>query len=170
MNNKRNLNRFDPFVPVNMHNVGKTKLNTSRDIKIEGEVVTRNPVSFFTMDENFKCDMPRVKKGFVLLMTKKEIGVNNDLGSKLLQDFIFSVSELIELPEHVIIMNDAVYLLDNKNICDYILKMQKYGVKFLVSSESIKYFNYINSLRGIKQATSADITEKIIFSEKLINM
>ena len=170
MNNKRNLNRFDPFVPINMHGAGKTKLNGSRDVKLENEIVTTNPVSFFTMGENFRCDMPRVKKGFVLAITKKEIGVSNDLGSKLLEDFIFSVSELIELPEHVIIMNDAVYLLDNRVICDYILKMQKYGVKFLVSSESIKYFNYINSLRGIKQATSADITEKIIFSEKLINI
>ena len=170
MKNKRNINRFDPFVPVNMASLGKTKLNESRNMNLGNDVIPDSSFSFVTMDDAFKVNVPSVKKGFVVLLTKKEIGSKNALGEKLLEDFVFSLSELVELPEHIIFMNEGIFILDNKNILDSIFKMQKYGVKFLTSIESIKYFNYINSLKGIKQATSADITEKIIFSEKLINM
>ena len=41
---------------------------------------------------------------------------------------------------------------------------------YLVSDESARCFNDFQVIRGIKQVTSADIAEKIIYSEHLINM
>lgn len=168
--NRRNINRFDPFVPVNMTGLGKRKLNDNFNMNIENEVIQDKSINFFTIDDKFRASIPSIKKGFAVLLTKKEIGNKNEIGEKLLEDFIFSLSELIELPQYVILLNEAIYLMDNKNICDLIFKMQKYGVKFLVSIESMEFFNYSVSLKGVKQSTSADITEKIIFSEKLINI
>lgn len=170
MKHKRNINRFDPFFPVNMSEIKRGKLADGTNGVFETGMISDGNIEFPTMDATFKVDIPSVKKGFVVVLTKNAIGVKNGLGEKLLEDFIFSLSELIELPQYVIIMNEAVYLLNNANVCDLIIKMQKYGVKFLVSLESMEYFNYTNLLKGIKQATSADINNKMIFSEKLINM
>ena len=170
MKNKRGINRFDPFVPINMSSVGKVKLNETRNVDLESGSALDGSFSFMTANDSFKVNVPCVKKGFVVVLTKKEIGCKNDLGAKLMSDFVFSLAELVELPEHIIFMNEGIFLLDNENICDSISKMQRYGVKFFASMESIRYFNYNSSLKWIKQATSADITDKIIFSQKLINM
>lgn len=170
MKNRRNINRFDPFIPISMSGLGKSKLNDNFNPDVSSGVVPDKSISFLTIDDKFRASVPSVKKGFVVLLTRKEIGSKNALGEKLLQDFVFSLSELIELPQYIILANEAVYLLDNECVCSLILKMQKYGVKFLASIESMEYFNYSVSLKGVKNATSADITEKIIFSEKLINM
>lgn len=170
MKNRKNINRFDPFIPVNMASLGKNKLNDNFNTDIASGIVSDKSISFLAIDDKFRASVPSIKKGFVVLLTKKELGNKNVLGEKLLEDFIFSLSELIELPQYVILLNEAIYLLDNKNVCNLIAKMQKYGVKFLISIESMEYFNYCVSLKGIKHSTSADIAEKIIFSEKLINM
>lgn len=170
MNNKRNINRFDPFMPIKFSGVQKNRLDLSENVVTQNNNLADRSFDFFTIDDKLKFDLPCVKKGFVILLTKKEIGDKNSLGEKLMEDFIFSISDAVELPEYVIMMNEAIHLLDNKNVNENILKMRKYGVSFLISLESMEYFNYICKVKGIKQATSADITEKIMFSEKFINM
>lgn len=170
MKNKRNINRFDPFMPIKFSSIQKNNFSENQNTVTESENFASRTFDFVAIDDKFKFDLPSVKKGFVVLLSKKEIGDKNSLGEKLMEDFVFTLSEAIELPEYVIMMNEAIYLLDNKNVNDNILKMKKYGVSFLASLESIEYFNYKFNVKGIKQATSADITEKIMFSEKFINM
>ena len=170
MNNKKNINRFDPFIPVNMSGLGKNKLSDAGNTDFSGDFVSDASLNFFAMDDKFRVEVPSVKKGFVVLLTKREIGSKNELGERLLTDFVFSLSEMVELPQYFIVMNEAVFLLSNDKFCEYVFKMQKYGVKFYVSAESMEFFGYNNTLKGMKQATSGDIMDKIIFSDKLINM
>lgn len=168
MNNKRNMKGFDPFMPVRFSEVGKSRANENIDITSSNFI--DNSFNFVAASDNFKIDMPSVKKGLVVLLTKKAIGTENALGIKLMNDFVISLSDLVKLPQYVIMMNEAVYLLNNENVKDSIIKMQKYGVRFLVSKESLECFGILGNVKGIKQVTLADITEKITYSEHLINM
>lgn len=168
MNNKRNTRGFDPFMPIKLANIEKNKL--TENISVNSSTFADSPLNFVASSDTFKMDLPAVKKGFVILLTKKSIGVENELGIKLMNDFVVSISDAVMLPQYVIVMNEAVCLLNNALVRECIMKMQKYGVKILVSDESVRCFNDFHTIRGIKQVTSADITEKIIYSEHLVNM
>ncbi len=168
MNNKRNTRGIDPFMPVRFSGASKNK--TVENVEINVPNFIDNSLSFTTTADNFKIDMPSVKKGLTVLLTKKAIGTENEHGINLMNDFVVSLSDLVMLPQYVIIMNEAVYLLRNQLVKDSIMKMQKYGVRFFVSAETVKCFDFFENIRGIQQATLSDITEKIVYSEKVINM
>ena len=50
----------------------------------------------------------------------------------------------------------------------YISQLTRYGVKSLVSVESLNYFNFSLNNKSVIQATSGDITEKILFSKMIL--
>ena len=123
-----------------------------------------------TLNETLKFRAPHIKSGFTVLITKTSIGKEGEIGKKLLEDFIYSLSNSLELPQYLIFMNEAVFLLDIESIEEEISHLRKYGVKTLVSLESLNYFKHSLNSKSAIQATSGDITEKILFSKKLINM
>ena len=168
MNNKRNIRGFDPFMPIKLSSIEKNGL--VENVSVNNSTFADSSINFVASSDTFKIDLPAVKKGFVILLTKKSIGIENELGIKLMNDFVISISDAVMLPQYIVIMNEAVCLLDDSLIKESISKMQKYGVKILVSDESARCFNDFQVIRGIKQVTSADIAEKIIYSEHLINM
>ena len=168
MNNKRNTRGYDPFMPIKLSSIEKNGL--VENVSVNNSTFADSSINFVASSDTFKIDLPAVKKGFVILLTKKSIGIENELGIKLMNDFVISISDAVMLPQYIIIMNEAVCLLDDSLIKESISKMQKYGVKILVSDESARCFNDFQVIRGIKQVTSADIAEKIIYSEHLINM
>lgn len=161
---KRVFNRFDPFMPVKL------------DSKASDFNVSENSTDLFedfsniTLNESLKFRTPQVKKGFTVMFTKKTIGNENGLGEKLLEDFIYSLSNSLELPQYLILTNEAVFLLDNENVLNSLSQLKKYGVKNLVSIESLNYFKHKISNKLIIQATSGDITEKMLISNKLITL
>ena len=67
-------------------------------------------------------------------------------------------------------MNEAVFLLENKRIENAVTQLKKYGVKNLISLESLNFFEHKTTSKTVIQATSGDITEKILFSKQLINL
>ena len=81
-----------------------------------------------------------------------------------------SLSNSLELPQYLILTNEAVFLLDNENVLNSLSQLKKYGVKNLVSIESLNYFKHKISNKLIIQATSGDITEKMLISNKLITL
>ena len=163
---KRVFNRFDPFMPIKFEE--KPKMSSSAIEPIND--------GFFeefdkpTLSESLKFRTPHVKTGFSVILTKKALGDTNGLGEKLLEDFIYSLSNSFELPQYLIFMNEAVLLLSNEKIENSIYQLKKYGVKNLVSLESLNHFKYKINSKSVIQATSGDITEKILFSNKLINL
>ena len=163
---KKVFNRFDPFMPVKI----------TEDKKSLSNVIESTSDNFFedfnktTLNEGLKFQTPHIKNGFSIVLTKKALGNENGLGEKLLEEFIYSLSNSLELPQYLIFMNEAVFLLDNENVEDYVLKLKKYGVKNLISMESLDYFKHKQISKSVIQATSGDITEKILFSKKLINL
>ena len=155
-------------MPIKLSSIEKNGL--TENVSVNNSTFADSSINFVASSDTFKIDLPAVKKGFVILLTKKSIGIENELGIKLMNDFVISISDAVMLPQYIIIMNEAVCLLDDSLIKESISKMQKYGVKILVSDESARCFNDFQVIRGIKQVTSADIAEKIIYSEHLINM
>ena len=161
---KRVFNRFDPFMPVKLS-----------DKKLESEVGASS-VDIFddfgkaTLNEGLKFGTPQVRNGYTVLLTSSSIGSKNGLGEKLLEDFIFSLSNSFELPQYIILINEAVLLLGNEKVEQSILNVRKFGVKILVSLESLNYFNSKITNKLVTQATSGDIAEKILFSTKLISL
>lgn len=168
VNNKRNMKRIDPFMPVKFSNALKSK--TAEKLDIDSLNFNNNPFEFMTSSDTFRIDVPTVKKGLIVLLTKKSIGTDNELGVRLMKDFVVSLADLVMLPQYVIVMNEAIYLLNDQNVKDSVLRLQKYGVSFLISDETAKYFCEVEKFKGIKQVAFADITEKIMYSERLINM
>ena len=155
-------------MPIKLSSIEKNGL--VENVSVNNSTFADSSINFVASSDTFKIDLPAVKKGFVILLTKKSIGIENELGIKLMNDFVISISDAVMLPQYIIIMNEAVCLLNDSLIKESISKMQKYGVKILVSDESARCFNDFQVIRGIKQVTSADIAEKIIYSEHLINM
>ena len=164
--NKKIINKFDPFMPVKITN----SLGENEIVNSNMDDFMNDFVEFATINDKLKISTPTVKKGRVVLLTKREIGDKGILGEKLLEDFIFSLSDAIELPQYLIFMNEAVMLFDNKNIYECISKMKKYGVSCLISMESMEQLKYFKKNKEITQVTSADITEIILFAEKVISL
>ena len=163
---KKVFNRFDPFMPIKIDESPRISLNISENSR--NDFFEEFNVS--ALSEELKFRTPNIKKGFSILITKKSIGDENGLGEKLLENFIYSLSDSFELPQYLIFMNEAVTLLAGGNLEDSLFKLKKYGVKNLVSIESLDHFNYKINSKSIIQATSGDITEKILFSKKLISL
>jgi len=161
---KRIFNRFDPFLPVKLDSKASdfSVSETSNDIFED--------FSSITLNEGLKIRTPQINKGFVVMITKKSIGSENGLGEKLLEDFVYSLSNSLDLPQYLIFMNEAVFLLDKENVLNSLNKLKKYGVKNLVSIESLDYFKHKINSRYIIQATSGDITDKMLLSKKLITL
>ena len=162
---KRVFNRFDPFMPVKLDSKASSfnvNESSSNDVFEDFNSITLN--------ENIKFRTPQVKKGFTVMLTKKAIGNENGLGEKLLSDFIYSLSNSLELPQYLIFMNEAVFLLDNENVEISLMQLKRHGVKSLVSVESLNYFEHKINSKSVIQATSGDITEKMLISKKLINL
>ena len=109
MNNKRNTRGYDPFMPIKLSNMEKNRL--TENISVNKSTFDDSPLNFAMSSDTFKLDLPSVKKGFIILLTKKSIGTENELGIKLMNDFVVSMSDAVMLPQYVIIMNEAVCLL-----------------------------------------------------------
>ena len=163
---KRVFNRFDPFMPIKIDNNMKMRTNSVENAKEE----IFDGLSNTSLTECIKFRTPHIKSGFTIILSKKAIGNENGLGEKLLEDFIYSLSNSFELPQHLIFMNEAVHLLQNERVENSLFQLKKYGVKNLVSIESLNYFNCTVNNKLFIQATSGDITEKMLFSTELINL
>lgn len=161
---KKVFNRFDPFMPVKLDSKASDfNVNNTNDAIFDD-------FSNITLNEGLKIKTPQVKKGLTVLITKKAIGNENGLGEKLLEDFICSLSNSFELPQYLIFMNEAVFLLENANVESSISQLKRYGVKNLVSVESLNYFKRNVNNKSLIQATSGDITDKMLISKQLINI
>ena len=161
---KKVINRFDPFMPVKVNNT------TSEVNSVEVSNSGFEDFNAMSLNESLKFKMPEIIKGFTVLITKKTIGSDNKIGEDLLDNFFDEISEAFELPQYLILVNEAVLLLNKKCINNAISKLKRYGVKTLVSAESLNYFEYKIDSKLFINATSKEISDKIIFSKKLITL
>lgn len=162
---KKVFNRFDPFMPVKL----ASKVSDFNNITENSNNMFED-FSNVSLNEGLKIKTPQIKNGFIVMITKKSLGNENGLGEKLLEDFIFSLSNSLELPQYLIFTNEGVFLLDNEKIINSVNILKKYGVKHLVSIESLDYFKYRISNKLFIQATSGDIADKMLISKKIINI
>lgn len=162
---KKVFNRFDPFMPIK-----------TTSPKTDSNIVDNETNTYFEdfsnnlLNEGLRFGTPRIKSGLTIVLTKKAIGNENGLGEKLMEDFLYSISNSFELPQYLIFMNEAVLLLGTENINEIVIKLKKYGVQNLVSVESLNHFNHNITNKSLIRATSGDITEKMIFSKHVVSL
>lgn len=162
---KKVFNRFDPFMPVKL--TGQSIKSDSVDTSSDEFFEDFNKV---TLNQSLKYSTPRVKNGFSVLLTSCSIGNKNGLGEKLMADFIFSLSNSFELPQYILLVNEAIFLLNDSKMTGLFSTLKKLGVKILVSMESIEFFKSTINSKVVIQAASGDIAEKILFSSQLVTL
>lgn len=161
---KKYFNKFDPFMPI------KTTNKTSESIISDNKNELIDEYNKITLNESLRFTTSQIKTGFVIMLSKKSIGTTNEIGEKLLQDFIFALSNSFELPQYIILANEAVFLLDEEKVENLLFNVKKLGVKILVSIETLNFYDKKIKSDAVIQATSGDIAEKIIFSNKFISL
>jgi hypothetical protein len=146
-----------------------TKMNNSTGMNSELDNVNFEFNNINLSNEKLKLRVPQVSLGFDVLLTREYIGENNPLGEKLMRDFIFSITQNLDLPQYIIFMNSAVKLIASDEECiNNIKKLKKYGTVSVVSIESLEYFGLIHECKSGLKEVSADIMEKIIVAKKIV--
>jgi len=160
---------FDPFIPVNFGSISKNVRPQSNKIDISSDVASINYAKEIYSSTNIKLTTPQVKEGQVVLITKENIGRENEIGFKLMQNFFVGMSQMPEIPQYIIFLNAGVrFTTEDSEVLDVLQDVQKYGTKLIVCKNSLNYYN-VNNVIG-KKATYGDITEKIMFSKNLIEL
>ena len=159
---------FDPFIPVNFGSISKNVRPQSNKVDIS-DVASINYAKEIYSSTNIKLTTPQVKEGQVVLITKENIGKENEIGSKLMQNFFVGLSQMHELPQYIIFLNAGVrFTIKDSEVLDVLNDIQKYGTKLLVCKNSLDYYDVANTVG--KKVTYGDITEKIVMSKNLIEL
>ena len=160
---KKNI--FDPFMQINfdsaikntkpMNNLGET--NSS---------ISSSEMVFLEKRINFKT--PQIVPGFVVMITSDSIGDSNKVGKTLLKDFFVEINNLIDLPEYIIFVNEAVKCIENNT--SILKNIRKFGTKVIISKESLEFFDISGNFEFANKLSSADIAKKMIFAKKLLKL
>ena len=82
---KKYFNRFDPFMPI------KPVKNANENIVTDTRNEMVDDFNMINLNESFKFATSHIKDGFVIMISDKSIGTNNEIGGKLLEDFVFAL-------------------------------------------------------------------------------
>ena len=160
---KKNI--FDPFMQINfdsaikntkpMNNLGETNssIGISEGVFLEKRI-------------NFKT--PQIVPGFVVLITSDSIGDSNKIGKTLLKDFLNELNSLVDVPEYIIFVNEAVKCIES-NVSS-LKNVKKIGTRVVVSKESLEFFNISSNFEFANKLSSSDIAKKMIFAKKLLKI
>jgi selenium metabolism protein YedF len=91
----------------------------------------------------------------VLLITSDVMGRGEDkLGGLLIANFLRLLGESPEKPAAMIFLNSGVRLVcDGSNVLDHVRKLEEQGVKMLVCTTCLEYFDFADKLKVGKPTT-----------------
>lgn len=159
---KKNI--FDPFMQVNFENA----IKESKPVEGIKNSNSFNNSEVVFMEKRVSFRTPQIVPGFVILITSESIGENNQVGKELLRDFLLEITNLLDLPEYVIFVNDGVKVL--KNNIEIIKNIKKLGTKISVSNESLDTFNVSTNFEFVYKVSSTDIAKKMLFAKKFLKL
>ncbi len=94
-----------------------------------------------------------------------------ELGKKLLEGFIYSLTELKELPKYILFFNKGVYnTTDNKKTCEDLLILQKKGVNILSCGLCLDYYNLKENLQVGEVTNMYTIADILTSNGNVINI
>jgi len=158
-------NNFDPFMQIKFENAIK-EAKTAESIKETYNSFDSSET--LGLEKRISFRTPQIVPGFVVLLTSESIGNNNEVGKLLLKEFVKEITNLMDLPEYVIFVNEAVNIIE-ENI-DILKQIKKYGVKIIVSDKSLKLFDVEINSNFIYKLSSSDIAKKVFFAKKIIEL
>lgn len=160
---KKNI--FDPFMQINLENAIK-EAKATEILRDSVELYDNNDALF--MDKQISFRTPQIVPGFVILITSQSMGINNEVGSILLKDFLTEVLSLADLPEDIVFVNEGVKVVEGN--LSLVKKMKKYGIKIVVCNESLKFFNIQNTFDFAYKLSSSDIAKRLLTAKRFLKM
>jgi len=108
---------------------------------------------------------------YVIFIGKETIGEgDNELGKNLMRMFLYTLSEMIELPTHLLFMNGGVKLptLDEQAVKS-LQTLKDKGVTVLVCGACLNFYGLTEELKVGSVSNMYEITDKMRLTGKVIN-
>jgi len=108
---------------------------------------------------------------YVIFIGKETIGEgDNELGKNLMRMFLYTLSEMIELPTHLLFMNGGVKLptLDEQAVKS-LQTLKDKGVTVLVCGACLNFYGLTEELKVGSVSNMYEITDKMRLAGKVIN-
>lgn len=160
-------NSFDPFMINNFSNLPKQSKFSSLSTP---EIPSDDLMGMTFLEKQTSMSLPKVRTGLVVFITSDSIGENNGLGNNLLKNFCESISNGIDLPEYIFLMNTGVKLIENEDLVDIFKKIKKCGTNIVLSYESLKYFDIEKLSKSFCKWSIGDITTILVNSKNIIKI
>lgn len=102
------------------------------------------------------------KADYVILMSKDTFGIKSEeLGRILARNYLYSLTEISNLPSHIIFVNGGVYLTTKDTEAIKTLKeLEEKGVEILSCGTCLDYFGIKDELKVGEISNMYDIVEK----------
>lgn len=159
-------NTFDPFMINNFSNITKQ----AKSISIPENNSNNELAGMNFIEKSINIRTPKTKRGVILLIDSNSIGESNELGKKLIKDFVFSIADGLEFPEYILFVNTGVELLKDNELKENLKKIKKYGTNLVASYESIEFFGLTDEAKFMKKLSIGEIAMLTINANKVIKV
>lgn len=109
---------------------------------------------------------------WVFFMDKEAIGEGNkELGIRLAEMFFYTLTEAVDLPESILLMNAGVKLATlNNQVIGHLKALKEQGVMILVCGTCLDYYGLTEELAVGEISNMYDITEKLLVASKVVSL
>lgn len=109
---------------------------------------------------------------WVFFMGKEAIGEGNkELGIRLAEMFFYTLTEAVDLPESILLMNAGVKLATlNNQVIGHLKALKEQGVTILVCGTCLDYYGLTEELAVGEISNMYDITEKLLVASKVVSL
>lgn len=139
-----------------------TKLAKSQGLEFEVKQEGEDFVIEIDKGEGSTVSTIENKDDYVILMSKDTFGIKSEeLGKILARNYLYSLTEMSNLPSHIIFVNGGVYLTTKDSEAVKTLKeLEEKGVKILSCGTCLDYFGLKDELKVGEISNMYDIVEK----------
>ena len=109
---------------------------------------------------------------WVFFMGKEAIGEGNkELGIRLAEMFFYTLTQAVDLPESILLMNAGVKLATlNNQVIGHLKALKEQGVMILVCGTCLDYYGLTEELAVGEISNMYDITEKLLVASKVVSL
>ena len=129
-----------------------------------------NSTEITASDSSYETEKVALDKKTIVVISSEYMGVGeNTLGEKLMQGFIFAVSQLEKLPEAILFYNTGVRLClqDSKCLKD-LEAMENAGVRILACGMCLEFFEKQDKLRVGEITNMYNIVEMMQLANRIL--
>lgn len=127
-----------------------------------------------TSNEDISCPINGGEKtgGNVIFIKSEAIGSGDeDLGKKLMEMFLFSLTEADNVPKAIVLMNGGVKLSTvNQSTCEHLSTLSKLGTEIVSCGACLNFFNLQDEVKVGKISNMFEISEIFLNAPKVISM